>query len=314
MSGPLWTYFPLDAFGQLQRSEQLSSQMRRKERTKLRGSTRHPEVGKVISDGDGERGAMPVLLPAHHRPVGCREWVFPVRRSGRPRWLPTLSAGRHRIGRMRISSSARAWQSSRSESAGSIFEIGGTRGAGVSRCRRGAIQPVQRAPQRTDPARLHMAVLAGRASRLGGGRRAGERARRPAPRPDWAEGNRCQPSPPSVCLVAMLIPGPVITSGLSAARQAAQPVARSPRPGRVPPRSGRHRVAAAPLAATRAPGHEPHDDEYGHRDQSDDDKRLERSHDPARSRDGKPYGEDRAEDCPDDPAHVPSMPPDLCRR
>jgi len=76
----------------------LSSQMRRKERTKLRGSTRHPEVGKVISDGDGERGAMPVLLPAHRRPVGCREWVFPVRRSGRPRWLPTLSAGRHRIG------------------------------------------------------------------------------------------------------------------------------------------------------------------------------------------------------------------------
>ena len=97
MSGPLWTYFPLDAFGQPQRSEQLSSQMRRKERTKLRGSTRHPEVGKVISDGDGERGAMPVLLPAHHRPVGCREWVFPVRRSGRPRWLPTLLAGRHRI-------------------------------------------------------------------------------------------------------------------------------------------------------------------------------------------------------------------------
>ncbi len=29
----------------------------------------------------------------------------------------------------------------------SIFEIGGTRGAGVSRCRRGAIRSVQRAPQ-----------------------------------------------------------------------------------------------------------------------------------------------------------------------
>jgi hypothetical protein len=68
------------------------------------------------------------------------------------------------------------------------------------------------------------------------------------------------------------------------------------------------------LAATRAPGHEPHDDEDGHRDQPDDDKRLERSHDPGRSRDGKPYGEDRAEDCPDDPAHVPSMPPDPGRR
>ena len=34
-------------------------QVRRNERTKLPGSTRHPEVGKVISDGDGERGAMP---------------------------------------------------------------------------------------------------------------------------------------------------------------------------------------------------------------------------------------------------------------
>jgi hypothetical protein len=30
---------------------------------------------------------------------------------------------------------------------------------------------------------------------------------------------------------------------------------------------------------------------------------------PPRSRDGKPDGEDRAEDCPDDPAHVPSMRP-----
>ena len=61
----------------------------------------------------------------------------------------------------------------------------------------------------------------------------------------------------------------------------------------------------AALAATRAPGHEPHDDEDGHRDQSDDEERLERGHDPARSRDGKPHGEDRAEDCPDDPAHAP---------
>src|SRR5215472_14992763 len=31
-------------------------------------------VGKVISDGDREGGAMHVLLPAHHRPVGYREW------------------------------------------------------------------------------------------------------------------------------------------------------------------------------------------------------------------------------------------------
>ena len=115
-----------------------------------------------------------------------------------------------------------------------------------------------------------------------------------------------------VSLAAMLIPGPVITSGQPDARQAAQPAARSLRPGRVPPRAGRHRAddgGCAALAATRAPGHEPHDDEDGHRDQPDDDKRLERGHDPARSRDGKPYSEDRAEDCPDNPAHVPSMPP-----
>ena len=85
--------------------------------------------------------------------------------------------------------------------------------------------------------------------------------------------------------------------------------------------AGHHRPAAgigwprlAELAAARAPGREPYDDEDGHRDQPDDDERLERSHDPGRSRDGKPYGENRAENCPDDPAHVPSMPPDLGRR
>ena len=74
------------------------------------------------------------------------------------------------------------------------------------------------------------------------------------------------------------------------------------------------RGGCALLAATRAPGHEPRDDDDGHRDQSDDDKRLERGHDPARGRDGKPYGEDRAEDCHDDTAHVPGMPPGLRRR
>jgi hypothetical protein len=76
-----------------------------------------PEVGKVISDGDGERGAMPVLLPAHHRPVGCREWVFLyahlVGRGGcrHCRLADTESAN------MCTSSSARAWQPSCSESA-----------------------------------------------------------------------------------------------------------------------------------------------------------------------------------------------------
>ena len=58
--------------------------------------------------------------------------------------------------------------------------------------------------------------------------------------------------------------------------------------------------AAATLAAVRAPGYEPYDDEDGHRDQPDNDKRLERGEDPACGRDGKPDGEGRAEDCPDD--------------
>src|SRR5581483_9376347 len=35
---------------------------------------------------------------------------------------------------------------------------------------------------------------------------------------------------------------------------------------------------AAALVAMRAPGHEPHDDEDDHRDQPDDDKRLERGY------------------------------------
>jgi hypothetical protein len=61
------------------------------------------------------------------------------------------------------------------------------------------------------------------------------------------------------------------------------------------------------LAAVRAPGYEPYHDEDGHRDQPDDDKRLERGEDPACGRDGKPDGKGRAEDCPDDPAHVPIM-------
>jgi hypothetical protein len=38
---------------------------------------------------------------------------------------------------------------------------------------------------------------------------------------------------------------------------------------------------------------------------------LERGKDPARSHEGKPYGEDRAEDCADDPAHVLSMRPGI---
>ena len=69
------------------------------------------------------------------------------------------------------------------------------------------------------------------------------------------------------------------------------------------------RIGWLRLAAASASGHEPHDDEDGHRDQPDDEKRLERCEDPARDRDGKPDGEDSADviSIPDDPAHVLSM-------
>ena len=66
------------------------------------------------------------------------------------------------------------------------------------RCRRGAIQCVQRAPQRTDPARLRTAPCSP-PGRPPWRWQAGEGARRPAPRPGPAEGNRCQPSPPGAC-------------------------------------------------------------------------------------------------------------------
>ncbi len=114
---------------------------------------------------------------------------------------------------------------------------------------------------------------------------------------------------PSFCKILatwVLAVASLITTGCPACcpESAARPGAAAQRPA-----SG-GRGGCAALAATRAPGHEPHDDEDGHRDQPDDEKRLERCNDPARSREGKPYGEDRAEDCPDDPAHVPSMRPE----
>ena len=119
-----------------------------------------------------------------------------------------------------------------------------------------------------------------------------------------------------VSFVAMLIPGAVIASdnqprmlGCAAGCPACCPESAA-RPGTAAqwPASG-GRSGCAALAAARAPGHEPHDDDDGHRNQPDDEKRLERCDDPAHSRDGKRYGEDRAEDCPDDPAHIPSMRP-----
>jgi len=81
----------------------------------------------------------------------------------------------------------------------SVFEIGGTRSAGVSRCRCGVIQPVQRAPQRADPARLRTVAPTGRAAAqevAGGWRVSEETGARARP---GRKGNRCQPSPPGAC-------------------------------------------------------------------------------------------------------------------
>jgi len=202
--------------------------------------------------------------------------------------------------------------SRRSYSIWSIFEIGGTRGtvsAGVAAARsspfsvRHSEQIQQGCTRPCSPAGCS----------LGGGRRACEGARRPAPRPSQAEGTAVSHHRRVRVPGGHAHPRPgdhlrVIGCPACCPESAARPGTAA----QWPASGGRGGCAA--LTATRAPGHEPHDDEYGHRDQSDDDKRLERSHDPARSRDGKPDGENRAEDCPDDPAHVPSMPPDLCRR
>jgi len=78
---------------------------------------------------------------------------------------------------MRAAHDTRTGHSSSTGSAGSVFEIGGTRSAGVSRCRRGAIQPVQHAPQRAGPARLRTVVPASRvaAREVAGGLRRASR-------------------------------------------------------------------------------------------------------------------------------------------
>ncbi len=192
------------------------------------------------------------------------------------------------------------------------FEIGGTRGTG---CQPGS--------PRRDPARSECAT-ASRPSKAAHGR-----IRRPGPPPwrwqaDWrgsketgARPGRAEGEPLSAITAGCMSvlgghahprPGDhlrVIGYPAGCPESAARPgtTAQRPAPG------GRGGCAA--LAAPRAPGHEPHDDEDRHRDQPDDEKRLERGHEPARSRDGKPDGEDRAEDCPDYPAHAPSMPPGL---
>jgi len=57
----------------------------------------------------------------------------------------------------------------------SVFGIGGTRSAGVTRCRRSAIQPVQHASERADPTGLRPVV---RASRVAARETAGERGDR----------------------------------------------------------------------------------------------------------------------------------------
>jgi hypothetical protein len=63
------------------------------------------------------------------------------------------------------------------------------------------------------------------------------------------------------------------------------------------------------VTAASAAGKQPHDDDHDDRDQPDNEKRLEHWEDPANGREGKPDGEDRAEDCPDYPAHATSMRP-----
>jgi hypothetical protein len=75
-----------------------------------------------------------------------------------------------------------------------------------------------------------------------------------------------------------------------------------------PAPTGRHQPRVA-LAAARTPGQEPHDNADRHRDQPDDHKRLDRGDEPARHADDQPDGENRANNCPDDPAHETSMRP-----
>ena len=168
------------------------------------------------------------------------------------------------------------WQGiSRAESAiRSVFEIAETRAG----CRRGVIRPVQRAP------------AANRFSKAGA-----RRARRPGCGPGggaggWREDQRQRQAGRKEPL-----------SSITARRVSGWPRSFSVRC--LPP----DEAAAPALAAVRAPSHEPHDDEDGHSDQPDDKEHLERGEDPAGGRDSKPDGEDRAEDCPDDPAHVASM-------
>ena len=62
-------------------------------------------------------------------------------------------------------------------------------------------------------------------------------------------------------------------------------------------RAGRGGCAAA-LAAAGAAHLGTRDNAGGSRNKPDEEKRLERCNDPARNRDGKPYGEDRGEELP----------------
>jgi hypothetical protein len=119
-----------------------------------------------------------------------------------------------------------------------ISEIGGTHSAGVDPCRRGGIQPGQRATaSRSGRACARSCPRGPEPGRWQAGWRVSEeigaRTRPGRPR----KGSRCQPSPPGgVSFVAILIPGPVIPPDDAVARQAARPAARSLRLGRAPPR------------------------------------------------------------------------------
>src|SRR6202012_291776 len=103
--------------------------------------------------------------------------------------------------------------------------------------------------------------------------------RRPASTPGRAEGNALSHYRRVRARVAMLIlrPGDCLRAiGCPACSldSAARPPTAAQ--GAVPGARG----GCAALAATRAPGHEPHGDEYGHRDPPDGNKRLERSQEP----------------------------------
>jgi hypothetical protein len=138
----------------------------------------------------------------------------PLRLAGREE-RPPFHSGRPELDDRRKDARVKAGLLNRAESAGRLKHLQDRRDP-RRRC-----QPVS---PRRDPARS----ACGTANRSGmtahtrspaspppwTRRRVGDGARRPAPRPGRAEGNRCQPLPPGPCpWWPCSSPGPVITSG-----------------------------------------------------------------------------------------------------